>query len=62
MTTAKPNAEARKRWRDRRNALARVLMGEPQQIASNMERLFGADRAKAIAEAMIERVDHRRSQ
>jgi hypothetical protein len=62
MTTAKANAEAQKGWRDRRNALARLVMGTPQEIAENLTRLFGPDRAKAIALALIKRVDHRRSQ
>jgi hypothetical protein len=35
-------------------------MGTPQEIAENLTRLFGPDRAKAIA--LIKRVDHRRSQ
>jgi hypothetical protein len=60
MRTATANAEAQKGWRDRRNALARLVMGTPQEIAENLTRLFGPDRAKAIA--LIKRVDHRRSQ
>jgi hypothetical protein len=60
MRTAKyNNALAQKKWRDKRNALARTLRGEPPQIADNMVRLFGAERAKVIAQAMIERVDRR---
>ena len=62
MKTAEQNAASQKRFRDRRNALARTLRGEPEQIAANMVRLFGDERAQAIAKAMIERIDHRGSQ
>lgn len=55
MTTAKANAEAQKRWRDRRNALAKTLIGSPQEIAGKLAQQLGAERARAISQALVER-------
>jgi hypothetical protein len=50
---AMTNLERQLRWQAKRNALAKIVTGEPKEVAKNLTRHFGKDHAQAIAQAII---------
>jgi len=50
------NAERQRRWRERRNDLAQVLVGKPNQIAEGILSHHGAKEAKRIVQALDKRL------
>jgi hypothetical protein len=49
------NAEKQRRWREKRNRLARVLTGTPDQVAERIEKELGIEQARRIARAIYKR-------
>jgi hypothetical protein len=51
------NAEKQRAWRERRNKLARVLTGTPDQIADHIVTTLGIEQARKIVRAIDKRVN-----
>jgi DNA primase large subunit len=58
MKTRAQKAAEQKRFRDRRNTLARLVRGEPQEIAQKLVGHFGEDVAREISQALAERLSN----
>jgi hypothetical protein len=50
------NAEKQRRWRDRRNDRAAVLVGKPKEVADGILFELGVDQARKIARALDKRL------
>jgi alkanesulfonate monooxygenase SsuD/methylene tetrahydromethanopterin reductase-like flavin-dependent oxidoreductase (luciferase family) len=51
------NAEKQRRWREKRNRLARALAGTPDQVAEHIVTELGIEQARRIARAIDKRVN-----
>lgn len=51
------NAEKQRRWREKRNRLARALIGAPPQVAEHIVTELGIEQARRIARAIDKRVN-----
>jgi len=55
------NAERQRRWRDKRNDLAQILVGTPNEICEAILRELGADPTRRLARALDKRLRSLRS-